>query len=57
MQTEDKILKFQPAIDRPLTEPDFDTKQYLIARKDRFGLKFKELWLFLQKPVVVGSNK
>ena len=41
MQTEDKMLKFRPAIDRPLTEPDFDTKQYLIARKDKLGLNLK----------------
>ena len=49
MQTEDKMLKFRPARDRPLTEPDFDMKQYLIARKDKFGLNLKKFGCCFKK--------
>ena len=49
------MLKFRPAIDRPLTEPDFDTKQYLIVRKDRFGLKLKKYGCSFKNRLLLGQ--
>ena len=42
MHTEDKTLKIRTAIDRPIHEHDFETKQYLIVKKEKFRHKLKK---------------
>ena len=53
MHTEDKTLTIRTAIDRPI---NFDTKQYLIVRKENFRLKLKKSGCSLKNRLSFGQK-
>ena len=57
MHTEDKPLKIRAPIDRSIHEHDFETKLYLIVKKETFCHKLKKSGCYLKKGVALNQDR